>query len=122
MIASAELAIQRRLTESFVNADYVILSLVRTPRISDGAGGFKDGTPVTLAPQTFRLTPSEDGATARTTSEGETATPEYMLIGAYTVDLARFDRFTIGSRRYEVTFISENRQYEVKGEVNYLGE
>lgn len=122
MISSAELAVQRRLTRAFVLADQISVSLIRTPRIPNGSGGFEAGTPESLPEQTFRLIPSEDGATARTTSEGETATPEYMLLGEYSVDMQRFDRFQIGTRRYEITFISENRQYEVKGEVNYLGE
>jgi len=122
MIAAGELKWQRKQTLAFIAADARSISLDRRVRTSDGAGGFVNGPPTTLAAQTFRLLPQEDGATARTTAEGETATPEYMLLGRWDADMERWDEFKIGTRRYQVVFISENRQYETKGEVLYLGE
>lgn len=121
MIAAGELEMQRRLTLGFLAADSREITIQRRPRTSDGAGGTVAGDPVSLPPQDFRLLPSEDGATARTTAEGETATPEYMLLGRWDADLQRFDEFEIDGRRFQVIFITENRQYETKGEVTYLG-
>lgn len=70
----------------------------------------------------MRLLPQEDGATARTTSEGETATPEYVLLGMYDANMQRWDKFVLeDGRRFEIVFISENRQYQTKGEAVYLG-
>lgn len=122
MIAAGELKWQRKQTEAFIAADPRSIALDRRVRTSDGAGGFVNGALTTMASQTFRLLPQEDGATARTTAEGETATPEYMLMGRWDADMQRWDEFRIGTRRYQVVFISENRQYETKGEVLYLGE
>jgi hypothetical protein len=68
----------------------------------------------------MRLIPLGDGATLRTTANGEEVTPTYMLLGEYTVDMQRWDTFTVNGRRYQVVFINENQQYEVKGEVAYL--
>lgn len=121
MIAAGELELQRRLTLGFLLADAQQIILQRPVRTSDGAGGTVVSSTISLPPQTFRLLPSEDGATARTTAEGETATPEYMLLGRWDADLERFDEFQIGGRRFQVVFITENRQYESKGEVTYLG-
>jgi hypothetical protein len=122
MIAAAELAVQRMLTAEFIAADFIVLALERSARVSDGKGGYRVQRS-TLAPQTFRLIPQGDtgGAVERLTADGKAVRPQYVLMGAHTVDLARGDLFAIGDRRYEVVFINENRQYEVKGEVAYLG-
>jgi hypothetical protein len=122
MIELAEVKIQRRITEAFVAADYVVLDLVRTPRVSNGAGGRAKGTPEPLRPQRFRLVPSGDGAPERTTGDGLAVTPAYMLIGEYNADVQRFDEFVKDGRRYQIVFVNENRQYEVKGEAAYLGD
>ena len=121
MIADAELRAQQRITDAFVRADEISVELIRPFSMPDGAGGFVRGATETLSPQPFRLLPQEDGATARTTADGESATPEYMLLGRTGVDMARFDEFVIGERRYQIVYI-DNRQYEVKGEVIYLGD
>lgn len=119
-LRTAELAVQRRNTRAFIAADAVEVELSRTTRTDDGAGGFEQGSVTLLGPQTFRLLPQEDGATARTTAEGETATPEYILMGDSDVDVERWDTFTLAGRRYQVVYI-DNRQYEIKAEVIYLG-
>ena len=119
-IRAAELAVQRRITAEFIAADAQSIVLLRSPRTPDGAGGFEVGAPVSQPAQTFRLLPQEDGATARTTADGESATPEYMLMGEWNCNMQRYDEFVIGSRRYQIVYI-DNRQYEIKGEVVYLG-
>jgi len=121
MIAAAELAVQRKISKFFIAADYLMIPLQRRPRTPDGAGGMTVGEPVPLPAQRFRLIPQEDGATARTTSEGETATPEFILMGHWDCDMARFDEFELDDgRRFEIVYI-DNRQYEIKGEATYLG-
>jgi hypothetical protein len=115
-----ELRAQQRITDAFAEADEISVALIRFPHTPDGAGGFVKGSPETLAPQLFRLLPQEDGATARTNADGEAATPQYVLLGRTGVDMARFDEFVIGARRYQIVYI-DDRQYEVKGEVIYLG-
>lgn len=119
-LRTAELAVQRRNTRAFIAADAVEVELSRMTRTDDGAGGFEQGSVTLLGPQTFRLLPQEDGATARTTAEGETATPEYILMGDSDVDVERWDTFTLAGRRYQIVYI-DNRQYEIKAEVIYLG-
>lgn len=119
-IRAAELAVQRRLSAEFIAADAQTITLLRSARTPDGAGGTEIGAAVSQDPQTFRLLPQEDGATARTTADGESATPEYMLMGAWDCNMQRFDEFVIGARRYQIVYI-DNRQYEIKGEVIYLG-
>jgi hypothetical protein len=120
MIAAGELAVQRRLTAEFIAADAIEVELLRAPITSDGAGGYLIGTPVARAIQVFRLIPSQDGAQPRLTADGVEVTPSYMLMGPAGVDMARFDEFVVDGRRYQIVFLNENRQYEVKGEVAYL--
>lgn len=120
-IRPAELRAQRRISRAFIEADPVTVTLARRSRNPDGAGGTTVGAPVSQAPQRFRLLPQEDGATARTTAEGETATPEFMLMGEWNANMARFDEFTLADgRRFQIVYI-DDRQYELKGECVYLG-
>jgi hypothetical protein len=119
MISAAELAIQRRLTAEFIKADQISVVLRRAEWTADGAGGQVKGNEEPLAPQTMRLIPLGDGATPRMTMNGEAVTPSYMLMGTYLADVQRWDTFTVNGRTYEVVFINENQQYEIKAEVAY---
>lgn len=121
MIASAELAMQRQLTQAFIDADWLTIVLLRSAWTSDGAGGRLKGVEVSLAPQTFRLIPQDDGTTERLTADGKAVNPTYRLLGPYTADMQRWDEFVIDGKRYQIVFINANRQYEVKGGVAYLG-
>jgi hypothetical protein len=69
----------------------------------------------------MRLIPSQDGSKPRQTLNGEMVTPSYMLMGAHDADMERWDEFQIDEAWYQVVFINQNRQYEVKGEVVYRG-
>jgi hypothetical protein len=121
-LSPGELKVQRKLTVAFLRADAREITLERRTRTPDGAGGSVRGPAVSQSAQRFRLLPQEDGATARTTAEGETATPECMVLGRWDANMERFDEFVSDGRRYQIVFISENRQYETKGEAIYLGE
>jgi len=120
MIRPAELKAQRLLSQAFIEADARDVILLRSARTDDGAGGFTLGDPVSQGPQRFRLLPQEDGATERTTAEGETATPQYMLMGPWNANMQRFDGFTLDGIRYQIVYI-DDRKYELKGEVIRLG-
>lgn len=117
----AELKAQRRNSLEFIRADGQMIDLLRPERTDDGAGGFITGEPIPVGAQLLRLLPQEDGATARTTAEGETATPQYILMGPWDADMKRFDEFQIGTTRYQVVYI-DDRKYELKGEVVRLGD
>lgn len=119
-LSPAELKAQRRVSRAFIDADARMVVLLRSARTSDGAGGFVLGDPVAQGAQSLRLLPQEDGATARTTAEGETATPEYMLMGPWDANMQRFDEFELDGIRYQIVYI-DDRKYELKGEVVRLG-
>lgn len=122
-IRDAELVAQRRLTGAFVEADEFTVSLTRRTAVANGAGG-RTFSETTLTPQIFRLIPLGDvsgGAALRTTVDGESVTPGYMLLGPHGANLQRGDRFVKDGRRYEVVFLVENQQYQKKAEVAYLG-
>jgi hypothetical protein len=119
-LRAGELKAQQRLSLAFIEADARDVILQRSPRTDDGAGGVVVGAPVPVGPQRLRLLPQEDGATERTTAEGESATPQYMLMGPWNANMQRFDEFTLDGVRYQVVYI-DDRKYELKGEVIRLG-
>lgn len=119
-IEAAELAAQRLLTKAFIQADYLLVPLTRHVMMPDGAGGTED-VEVVLPEQTMRLLPLGDGAEERLTADGRAVRPSYMLQGMHDADMERWDTFTLDGHRYEVVFVNENRQYQVKGEVYYRG-
>jgi hypothetical protein len=116
----AELKAQQRISLAFIAADARDVILLRRTRTDDGAGGIVVGEPVPVPAQRLRLLPQEDGATERTTAEGESATPQYMLMGPADADMERYDEFELDGIRYEVVYI-DDRKYELKGEVIRLG-
>lgn len=119
-IGTGELAVQRRLTTSFIAADSMIVVLMRSVPGPDGEGGTVLGAPSPLPAQVMRLIPLQDGAAELMTADGVQISPTYMLMGAWDADMRRGDRFTAGGAHYEVASINQNRQYETKGEVVYL--
>lgn len=121
MIGSVELRVQRATTRAFIEADPITVVLYRSEFLSDGAGGEIKQNPEPLTPQRARLIPMQDGSTPRLIADGEQVTPKYMLMGEHDLDVEREDEFTVNGRSYKVVFVNENRQYEVKAEVAYLG-
>jgi hypothetical protein len=123
VIAAAELATQRRLTSMFIAADEFAVQLRRPTFADDGAGGSvrEDAVPLPAAYRA-RLIPMRDGATPRITSDGEEVVPGYMLMCEHTADVQRWDEFSKDGRDYEVVFVNENQQYQMKAEVIYRGE
>ena len=121
-IQEAELRVQRIMTDKFIQADSVEVTLYRSARSADGAGGYTDASPAPLPPQVMRLIPLRDGAEEQLTADGQKVRPTYMLMGRHDADMQRWDTFTTeDGTRYEVVFVNANRQYQVKGEVAYRG-
>jgi hypothetical protein len=123
MIAAAELAAQRRLTAMFIEADALEIQLLRPTEQPNGAGGVTKGDPAPVGGlQRMRLIPLSDGAEERMTADGRAVKPGYKLLGTHLADMQRGDTFELNGTRYEIVFISENKQYEIKGEAAYLGD
>lgn len=120
MLSELEVAAQRRITAAFVDADRFSCVLTREQRVPDGEGGYTNEL-AQIGAQWLRLVPLQDATQDRTDATGNVVSPGYMLIGPYSADIKRGDTFTKEGRRYEVVFILENQQYQVKGEVTYLG-
>lgn len=116
-----ELRMQRRLTAAFVHQSRQMVVLRRAERTPDGAGGFTEGTPVSLRPQRFALVIQ---VLEGTTANEHATTPEadaYALVGRHDADIRVGDRLTFDGREYWVTFIHPDRSYETRAEVGYLG-
>lgn len=122
MISATELKVQRDITLAFIDADSLEVTLLRSLRTANGSGGYKRGAPVERPVQTMRLIPSQDGTIERMTADGVSVEPHYILMGRWDADLLRWDRFINDGVTYEVVFVNQNKQYEVKGEVVRLGD
>jgi hypothetical protein len=120
-ISPTELALQRRLTRRFIEADSLTVVLMRSVPVSDGEGGTVRGVPTALPAQVMRLIPLQDGADEQLTADGLQVSPSYMLMGVWDADMDRWDQFTVDGKRYEVVSVNQNLQYETKGEVAYRG-
>jgi len=78
--------------------------------------------PAPRPPQSMRLIPTTGNRSAeRTTLEGRLVQPDYVLLGVWDCDMARWDEFDDQGKRYQILFVQEKRSYETKGEVLYLG-
>jgi len=119
-LAPGELAAQRAATKWYVDADAFDCVLIRATEVSNGAGGYimQD---VPLNQQRLRMNPLQDATTERVTPDGRKLRPAYMLIGYHDADVERLDRFFKDGREYEIVFLVENQQYQVKAEVAYVG-
>jgi hypothetical protein len=117
VISPLELAVQRKLTKAFIDADYIPVALVRQQKVDDGAGGHTYAQAPVPA-QRFRLVPRQDTAKEMQTADGQMVRPAYVLLGMYDCDMQRNDRFTWNGHNLKIVHV-EDKQYEVKGEVIY---
>lgn len=120
--SAAELAVQRRLTTAFIEADPDNTALMRRSKVPNGSGGYVLTAPTVLPSQVTRLIPLQSGAAERNSQDGKLVQPGYALLMEWDGDMQRWDTFTLAGRRYQIVFINENQSYELKGEVIYLGE
>lgn len=122
MISSlTELRMQRRITEQFIDSDPITVIFLRAPRTPNGTGGFTIGLPVPLLAQKAKLIPANRQLQERQTLDGQVVQPDFSLVGLYDMDIQHGDWFLWSSRRYDVVYVSEKRDYETTAELVYRG-
>lgn len=123
MIASeVELEAQRRQTDAFIKADHVDVILWRQEKVPNGSGGFVLSPAQPLPPQQFHLVPQNRQLEERQTLDGAVVRPDSVLIGYYDADIRRGDWFMNAmGKRYDVAWVNEKRDYEVRVELVYRG-
>lgn len=122
MMNQDELRFQRSATRAFILADVELIQLVPTRRTDNGSGGFTTTSALPVAPQEFRLIPVTNFTKERSTLDGVSVVPNFILLGEWNCSMKRHDRFTLNGKRYEVVHVQEKRQYETKGETILLGD
>lgn len=125
MIPKAELAVRRRLVREFIRVDSAEVSFVRASgRIKTPAGGYIDGPPDTLLPQTTRLIPAKRRYnSALVNSEaGDIEKWPYSLIGAHDLNVQEGDTFTYNGQEYEVKTIEPDREERTLVAIDFYGE
>lgn len=107
MLDLKALPVLRRNMAAFIAADPLMISLIRTPLVETAAAGYVKGSPVTLAPQQFRLGTFKRRLTPYTaiTANGQIPVMSYILIGRYTADIQRDDEFYLNGDHYTVISI-----------------
>jgi hypothetical protein len=118
---AAELDLQVAATRAFILADAEDITLYRSVRQSDGAGGYKYGTHVPLAPQVARLIPQTDAVPEFAGQDGRRATPEWVILLEPESDMQRYDRFEWRGDTWEIVQVHSKPDYEMKGDVIRIG-
>ena len=120
-----ELRLLRKQTAQFIAANQVDLALHRPVFNDDGAGGIERDDDQVLSAQAMRLIQQAAGrfSLERRTLDGQTVTPNYVLMAKYDADMKPGDTFTMGDpdKYYEVVWVREDRRYKTEGEVVYRG-
>lgn len=115
---AGELELQKAATRAFILADAEEINIVRTPRVSDGAGGFVESSPsINIAPQVVRMIPQSDKVTEVAGSDGRRAVPEWVLLMEPGSDMQRYDRFVWRGVTWEIAQVHTKPDYEIKGDV-----
>lgn len=120
----AELIMRRRNVLAFIQADPVMIELVRagTP-IKTGAGGFVPSAPTTLSPQQARIVQNKrrynNGIV--NAEAGDIPHTDYLLIMTYNKDVEKDDQFIWLGEHYQVTGIHEQRQESILCSIDYFG-
>lgn len=117
----AELEIQRQITAKFIELDSTPIAFVRTPKVSNGSGGYIKGAPTTLRAQQAKVSWQQDTAVTRETEDGRDAAVAAVLVLPYDADVQRWDTFTMNGDRFEVVFVKDFG-YEIKAEVIRRGQ
>ena len=114
---AAELELNKEATLAFILADPEDITLLRPHKVSDGAGGFKLGSPTPLITQTGRLIPQSDRVLEVRNSNGRMAMPEFVLLLPAEADLLRYDTFVWRGATWEIAQVHTKPDYELKGDV-----
>lgn len=99
-----EIALRRKNLTAYIAADPQEIVFTRYPRIDDGAGGWRKGTPVQVGPQTMRLVPYKRRLSSLTdmVTAGEIPNVQYSLVAAYNADVERYDEFELHGEAMKV--------------------
>jgi hypothetical protein len=90
---------------AYIASDPTVIAFTPRARVSDGAGGFTWTTPAALQPQEFRLITSGNVAVTRRTVDGQTVTPDLLIMGPYDAQIGEGWTFTVDGRLHEVLYI-----------------
>lgn len=104
MPSQTELLMMRRSLNAFVEADAVTITLSRPQKIDMGNGGWREGDPIVMPPQQFRLVPFKRRLTEQesNTQDGDIPSLPYVLVGEIGVDVRRDDEFDFRGRQCKV--------------------
>ena len=114
-----EMEMQLQITEKFIAADASQVTMLRSTRVSDGAGGTvsQDEAPVTVDPVTVRMIPRSDRTSELVLADGRVLRPEFAVLAMPDVDIQRYDEFLWNGVRWQVASVHELPVYEKKGDV-----
>jgi hypothetical protein len=122
MNRQAELEANRRNTAEVIARDpsKIVPLLSREDLVWDG-GSFNRTNQRQVRGKSMMLIASVQQLPERRTIEGQSLTPEFILLGEYGADIENGDWFYIDGVKYEVVFVHPDRSYQTKAEVVYRG-
>lgn len=104
-------------TQAFIDDNPIDVELVRTPRIRSTAGGWVNGTPVTLEPQTMRLVAqNQHQGGSHISGEGDVEVVRYILVAMPDVEMSRGDTFVHNDLTYRIRSVSTSPPFAKRGE------
>lgn len=111
----------KRLSDWFIGAKQIDITIHRPTRVSDGAGGVEETGTTVLDPQTVRLV-EEDETSARTAQGTLVASGErYIVIAPVDADIEEHDRFQNPNGLWLVVDrLFPERAFRKRAEVNLL--
>jgi hypothetical protein len=120
MLPTIEISLHRKGTESFINSDPSIISLL--PSTETWVGGTKKfSTSTVRTAQTFKLiwSGSQEGIVVN--SNGTTRRFDFVLVGKYDAIVQIGDHWKVNNQYFQVEWIAPYNGYEVKAGGNSYG-
>lgn len=109
-----------RQTQAFIDVNPVEVVVTRKAKVPTPAGGFKDGPPAPLPPQTMRLCAEQrmKSDQVMATSDGALDNPPWMLVALPGADIRKGDDVAVpGQGNFEVDFVSVKPAWRVNAAV-----
>lgn len=119
--SAAEIVVQRRLTDAFIQTQPVFLTLIPRLKVKQPAGGFKWQEQVARQPQTMRLVESSQIPRPVVTADGIQREIEMMLLGAWDANIGMFDIFNYDQRDWEIVSLAHFNGWEQRAQVARYG-
>lgn len=105
-ITTTDVKVAQEITRQFINENPIEVSLLRRVKVQTSSGGWRLAGSAPMVPQRFRLVPGQIYAdTVRTTSDGRQIHPSHTIVGMYDADVANYDLFLVGDKKYEVVWV-----------------